>query len=452
MENTNRATLKTLAAELKDIDQGTLKPAKLAEYVSRFFDISIKDNKFALESIEELPNWFLIHAFVSVWPKTEKDRRSFLLNLLNAKLKGANYRDMKIELAAQLSACDPPSGLVLLTAVESKESKKGGELPKIYMETVEKHFFPGKAEPIAAILNHEFKSAKNLKNVSLQFFEILFECKTPYGEDNKQELQAKLIEWLIVNGTLEHCTQKYPDTLARAVSDWTIGMLPAVNAIMNKAQHSGIPLRLPLADGAPTDSAPKTKDPVRNTPEALTAEELLDQLGKHLKSHDETLKNQNKNISKLQKKLNQSETTASRRAEKLQQLEEDLLKARQSLRQEKESHNSRLKEKKSQLVQLETKLAEKNSNIKGYKNKIRSLDEKIVAMENEHTVQIQKTSDRFGIETEHACKEFKEKLKDSLRPEYRDMNRLGDSKEEEIAKIMLEGLFKKLNKLGINFS
>ncbi|SOB56973.1 protein of unknown function [Pseudodesulfovibrio profundus] len=452
MENTNRATLKTLAAELKDIDQGTLKPAKLAEYVSRFFDTSIKDNKFALESIEELPTWFLIHAFVSVWPKTEKDRRSFLLNLLNAKLKGANYRDMKIELAAQLSACDPPSGLMLLTAVESNESKKGGELPKIYMETVEKHFFPGKAEPIASILNHEFKSAKNLKNVSLQFFEILFECKTPYGEANKLDLQAKLIEWLIVNGTLEHCTQKYPNTLTAAVSGWTIGMLPAVKAIMSKAQQSGVQLKLPLAGDEQTDSIPKQAPSEPKRSEALTADQLLDQLGKHLAANSETIRSQNNNISRLKKKLSKAKKDSSRRADKLQQLEEELLQSRQALRKERESHQSQLNEERTKLGRLQTEVTEKNTDIDGLKNKIRSLDEKIVAMKNDHSVQIQKTSDRFGIETEHACKEFKEKLKDSLRPEYRDMNRLGDSKEEEIAKIMLEGLFKKLNKLGINFS
>lgn len=452
MENTNRATLETLAAELKEIEQGKLKPAKLAEYVSRFFDTSIKDNKFALESIEELPTWFVIHALVTIWPKTEKDRRGFLLNLLNAKLESANYRDMKIELAAQLSACDPPSGLLLLTAVENKQPKKSGELPKIYMETVEKHFFSGKAEPIVSILNHEFKGAKNLNSVSLQFFEILFECKTPYGETNKQELQAKLIEWLIVNGTLEHCTQQYPDTLAAAVSGWTIGMLPAVNAIMSKAQHSGFQLELPLAGDELPDSTPKQELSEPNRSEALTADQLLDQLGKHLATNSETIRSQNNNISKLKKKLSKAKKDSSRRAAKLQQLEEELLQSRQALRKERESHQSTLNEERTKLGQLQTEVTKKNSDIDELKNKIRSLDEKIVAMENEHSVQLQKTSDRFGIETEHACKEFKEKLKDSLRPEYRDMNRLGDSKEEEIAKIMLDGLFKKLHKLGINFS
>lgn len=434
MGQTNNGTLETLATDLKDIEQETLKPAKLDEHVALFYDTSIKDNKFALESIEKLPTWFVIHALVSVWPKTEKDRRGHLLNLLNTKLESANYRDMKIELAAKLSACDPRSGLMLLTAVENKQPKKGGELPKVYMETVEKHFFSGKAEPITSILNHEFKDTINLKSASLQFFEILFECKTSYGEKNKPELQAKLLEWLIANRTLKHCTQKYPDTIAGAVSNWTIGMLPVVKRIMSKAQHFDIQLALPIEEEAPES----------NKPRQLTAEELLEQLGNHLKSNNETLKSQKISISTLKKELNQSEMTASRRADKIQQFEEEILQARQS-------HNSELKEKKSQLTQLETKLAKNNANIKSLKNKVRSLDEKIVTMENEHSVQIQKTSDRFRIETEHACKEFKEKLKDSLRPEYRDMKSLNDSKEEEIAKIMLEGLFKKLNKLGINF-
>jgi len=73
-------------------------------------------------------------------------------------------------------------------------------------------------------------------------------------------------------------------------------------------------------------------------------------------------------------------------------------------------------------------------------------------MANEHSVQIKATANRIGIEVEHACKELKAKFRDSLRPDFKDLSRLGDSKEEEIAKIMLERLFKKLEKLDVAFS
>jgi hypothetical protein len=441
-----------LVEELKDETRATIYDGKLKELTASFSASIRSSEKPSTDGMERLPGWFLIHALGSSWPDI-KDKQ-FLVCALNSKLSDANQRDMKIELAARISTIDPPSGVSLLAAMDNKKLRKKGELPKNYVESLIRYFINGDAQPIYAILNYKFDKHHCLCLVATQLFEALFGGKTPVRVTNKYELQAKLLNWLIVHEQYMTCSNILPNNVAKEISQWPIAMLEDLENIQEKADTAGIQTSIYntfTLKLQPEEAS--NKDNFKNTlsQKNLDADRLLLQLGNIISNYKKNIDMHLSEIVTLRKiitELQNKNDSISKNCALLTEKKEDLVGINSELYskiQEMEKQRSiEIKNHDIEITRQKTQVANKDK-------ELIELNIKIESEKKAHSADISLLSNRMAVESEHSRNVLAEKIHDMLTEDFNDMNRLDDTEKHRAAKIMLGHIFSKLHNVGINF-
>lgn len=436
--------IKGLVAELAGQSREVVGEEKLLELFATFKNIVGSSERPSLDVIDKLPEWFLVEALEMLWPDV-KDK-DFFLHHINTKFDLPTHRDFKMQIAASVTIVDPPAGIRMLERMDDKKARKKGILLKSYIDPFLKHFVSGDARPLNSIIEYKFENARILNKASLQFFEIFFGEKKSLNSENKNELQVKILKWIIANNLYLPCIQKFSALLTKEVRLWPMSMMSEYRSIQELGASVGITfdiLEHPL-QGLQTQKEYSDDDKQAIFKKALDAE-LLEEIGKRLSLYNEqnTIKvakinEQSSKIFDLQRKIE----SLSQRITNIEQEKNQLVLQKESIQKTHALERGVLEEKNSNCQKA---IAERDL-------RIDALEKEFESLKNDCASKINEITKRIEIESEHAQKQLTEKIHDLLVQDFNDMNRLGDNDNHRTAKIMIGHIFGKLSQLGITFS
>ena len=437
------ADMKLLAAEFEGKTRDKFDDDAILELYYNFKAIVGMPAKPTLDNMDNLPSWFLAEALEFMWQEV-KEKEKFIY-YINLKLEEPKHRELKIQIAATVSINDPQSGIQILEKMDNKQLRKKGELPKNYIDSLLKYFARDGSRPLLAILESNIENQRASKSASIQFFEALFSGKSTTSLINKHALQSKLLTWLITNKQFTECTKLFPDYVTKEILAWPLSMLPEYESIQKTADSAGIMFN--ITNFSAHNLFVKYDQDVQKNEliQAAHDTELLDEIGKRLSRLKESVDTKKEKINDQSATIQDLQRQKEQSSQKIDSLEEEKIKMIMQ-------NEATEKKFRTEVHLLEEDNQKHKKIIEEKENTIAELYREIGSIKHDREAQIAELTERVGIESKHAQKQFAEKIHDQLLQEFTDMKHLRDSEDHRIAKIKLGHIFDKLNGLGIVFN